>query len=149
MHRDLKSPNVLIGDQWEAKLCDLGLSRVKLNTYVDSGFGGGTFGWMGLLSAVVIGPPLILFVFHTHAHTHTHTHKPKAPEIIQSKKHDEKADIYSFGVILWELLTRSIPFQSMQPIQIACAVAFQGQLHPPTHTLPHSQLIMCCSHCWD
>lgn len=33
-----------------------------------------------------------------------------APEILRGEKYGEAADIYSFGVILWEMVTGDIPF---------------------------------------
>lgn len=37
-----------------------------------------------------------------------------APEVIRNdKKIDEKADVYSFGVIIWELLTEKIPYHGL------------------------------------
>ncbi len=34
-----------------------------------------------------------------------------APEVIKSKKYSEKADVYSFGIILWEMASRLPPFK--------------------------------------
>ena len=33
-----------------------------------------------------------------------------APEVIRGEKYDERADVYSFGVIMWEVVTRKEPF---------------------------------------
>ncbi len=33
-----------------------------------------------------------------------------APEVIQRKSYNHKADVYAFGIILWELITRQHPF---------------------------------------
>jgi serine/threonine protein kinase len=33
-----------------------------------------------------------------------------APEVIRGEKYSEKADVFSFGVIMWEVLTRKQPF---------------------------------------
>jgi hypothetical protein len=44
-----------------------------------------------------------------------------APEVLANRSYDEKADVYSFGIILWELLTRECPYEGMAPI--ACALA--------------------------
>jgi len=33
-----------------------------------------------------------------------------APEILREEEYTEKSDVYSFGMILWELITRKIPY---------------------------------------
>jgi hypothetical protein len=45
-----------------------------------------------------------------------------APEVLANRSYDEKADIYSFGIIVWELLTRECPYEGMTAIQCALAV---------------------------
>ena len=41
-----------------------------------------------------------------------------APEVITSKEYSEKADVYSFGIILWELSSRKRPYDGMQKTEI-------------------------------
>ncbi|XP_052881883.1 uncharacterized protein LOC108476245 isoform X2 [Gossypium arboreum] len=40
-----------------------------------------------------------------------------APEVLRNEPSDEKSDIYSFGVILWELATGKIPWENLNSIQ--------------------------------
>uniref|UniRef100_A0A383V826 Protein kinase domain-containing protein n=1 Tax=Tetradesmus obliquus TaxID=3088 RepID=A0A383V826_TETOB len=50
-----------------------------------------------------------------------------APEILRNEPSDEKADVYSFGVVLYELVTCSEPWTSLNPMQVVGAVGFAGQ----------------------
>lgn len=45
-----------------------------------------------------------------------------APEAMEQKGYTEAADVYSFGMVCWELFTREIPFSNMNPHQAALAV---------------------------
>ncbi|CAN8312455.1 unnamed protein product [Cochlearia groenlandica] len=94
VHRDLKSPNLLVDKNWVVKVCDFGLSRMKLSTYLSSKSTAGTAEWM-------------------------------APEVLRNEPADEKCDVYSYGVILWELFTLQQPWGKMNPMQVVGAVGFQ------------------------
>ncbi|XP_073270471.1 probable serine/threonine-protein kinase SIS8 isoform X2 [Primulina huaijiensis] len=48
-----------------------------------------------------------------------------APEILRNEPSNEKCDVYSFGVILWELFTLQQPWLGMNPMQVVGAVGFQ------------------------
>lgn len=39
-----------------------------------------------------------------------------APEVLLNKEYDESADLYSFGIVLWELLTQEDPFPNIQSL---------------------------------
>ncbi|HUG98371.1 MAG TPA: HEAT repeat domain-containing protein [Gammaproteobacteria bacterium] len=82
VHRDLKPANVLIDDERLVKVVDFGVAA--------AGAGGDT---QLTRTGYVIGSP-----------------KYMAPEQILGKKVDEKADIYSLGVMLYEMLTGVPPY---------------------------------------
>ncbi|MED6152547.1 putative serine/threonine-protein kinase sis8 [Stylosanthes scabra] len=94
VHRDLKSPNLLVDKNWVVKVCDFGLSRMKHSTFLSSRSTAGTAEWM-------------------------------APEVLRNEPSNEKCDVYSFGVILWELSTLQQPWGGMNPMQVVGAVGFQ------------------------
>lgn len=50
------------------------------------------------------------------------TYRWMAPEMIKRKSYGRKVDVYSFGLILWEMVTGTIPYDDMTPIQAAYAV---------------------------
>jgi hypothetical protein len=50
-----------------------------------------------------------------------------APEILANQPYAEPADVFSFGIILWELLTRECPYDGMTAIQCALAVLNRDQ----------------------
>ncbi|XP_022715867.1 serine/threonine-protein kinase HT1-like [Durio zibethinus] len=50
------------------------------------------------------------------------TYRWMAPEMIKRKSYGKKVDVYSFGLILWEMIAGTIPYEDMNPIQAAFAV---------------------------
>lgn len=50
------------------------------------------------------------------------TYRWMAPEMIKHKSYGRKVDVYSFGLILWEMATGTIPYEEMNPVQAAFAV---------------------------
>ncbi|KAJ4875182.1 Protein kinase superfamily protein [Raphanus sativus] len=50
------------------------------------------------------------------------TYRWMAPEMIRRKPHGRKADVYSFGLLLWEMVAGATPYEDMNPIQAAFAV---------------------------
>lgn len=71
-----------------------------------------------------------------------------APEFLRGEPSNEKCDVYSFGVILWELLTMQQPWSGLGPAQVVGAVAFQNRRLPiPKDTSP--ELAALVEACWD
>uniref|UniRef100_A0A453CS07 non-specific serine/threonine protein kinase n=5 Tax=Aegilops tauschii subsp. strangulata TaxID=200361 RepID=A0A453CS07_AEGTS len=70
-----------------------------------------------------------------------------APEFLRGEPSNEKCDVYSFGVILWELLTMQQPWGGLGPAQVVGAVAFQNRRLPiPKDTIP--ELAALVESCW-
>ncbi|KAL5769102.1 hypothetical protein ACOSQ2_015885 [Xanthoceras sorbifolium] len=78
----------------------------------------------------------------------TGTYRWMAPEMIQHRPYTQKVDVYSFGIVLWELITGLLPFQNMTAVQAAFAVVNKGA-RPiiPNDCLPALGEIM--TRCWD
>ena len=57
------------------------------------------------------------YLAHTATMTLVGTFPWMAPEVIQGLKSNESCDAYSFGVLLWEMLTREVPFKGMEGFQ--------------------------------
>lgn len=53
-----------------------------------------------------------------------------APEVLRNEPSNEKSDVYSFAVILWELATQEIPWNGLNPMQVVGAVGFMGRRLP-------------------
>ncbi|KAG7013685.1 Serine/threonine-protein kinase EDR1 [Cucurbita argyrosperma subsp. argyrosperma] len=71
-----------------------------------------------------------------------------APEVLRNEPSDEKSDIYSFGVILWELATEKIPWENLNTMQVIGAVGFMNQrLEIPKDVDPQwASIIESCWH---
>jgi hypothetical protein len=116
LHRDLKSSNILLDHQMRAKLSDFGLSRVKTESAAMTRQSVGTLPWM-------------------------------APELFESGvEYTPKADIYSYGIILWELSSRQKPFDKASEAQIIGAVTSGQRLDIP-EDCPHSMAKL-MGRCW-
>jgi serine/threonine protein kinase len=77
----------------------------------------------------------------------TGTYRYMAPEVIRHESYSSNADVYSFGICLWQLITREVPFATMTPIQAAYAVA-EGRRPPIPDSTPR-RLREIVSACWD
>ncbi|KAK9944258.1 hypothetical protein M0R45_009832 [Rubus argutus] len=78
----------------------------------------------------------------------TGTYRWMAPEVIEHKPYDHKADVFSFAIVLWELLTGKLPYEYLTPLQAAVGVVQKG-LRPtiPKHT--HPKLTELLEKCWQ
>ncbi|KAF8409256.1 hypothetical protein HHK36_005330 [Tetracentron sinense] len=70
-----------------------------------------------------------------------------APEMIKHKPYGRKVDVYSFGLVLWEMVAGTIPYEDMTPIQAAFAVVNKN-LRPviPVNCPPSLRALI--EQCW-
>ncbi|XP_062163679.1 serine/threonine-protein kinase STY17-like isoform X2 [Alnus glutinosa] len=78
----------------------------------------------------------------------TGTYRWMAPELIEHKAYDHKVDVFSFGVLLWELLTRKLPYEHLTPLQAAVGVVQKG-LRPTIPADTHPKLVELLERCWQ
>ncbi|GKB69620.1 serine/threonine-protein kinase STY17-like protein [Tanacetum coccineum] len=60
-------------------------------------------------------------------------------KVIEHKPYDHKADVFSFAIVLWELLTGEVPYSYLTPLQAAVGVVQQG-LRPTIPKQTHPKL---------
>ncbi|PKA61536.1 Serine/threonine-protein kinase HT1 [Apostasia shenzhenica] len=77
----------------------------------------------------------------------TGTYRWMAPEVINHQPYDLKVDVFSFAIVLWELATSKIPYDSMTPLQAALGVR-QG-LRPDLPDNMHPKLLDIMQRCWE
>ena len=71
-----------------------------------------------------------------------------APEMIQrTGQITEKVDVYSYGVILWELVTQEVPFAGCNQLQVMWLVASQHKRPPVPEETP-APLKDLLAKCW-
>ncbi len=90
VHRDLKPSNIMVDDHRQARLMDFGL--VKPAVEIDDGL--------------------------THAGRVVGTYRYMSPEQAQGHAVDGRSDLYSLGVILYELLAGAPPFVAQDPVAL-------------------------------
>lgn len=78
----------------------------------------------------------------------TGTYRWMAPEMIKEKCHTKKVDVYSFGIIMWELFTAMTPFDDLTPEQAAFAVC-QKNARPPIPTTCPNAFRIFIKRCWS
>ncbi|XP_028774557.1 serine/threonine-protein kinase STY17 isoform X2 [Neltuma alba] len=78
----------------------------------------------------------------------TGTYRWMAPEVIEHKPYDQKADVFSFGIALWELLTGELPYAYLSPLQAAVGVVQKG-LRPSIPKNAHPGLSELLQRCWQ
>ncbi|KAJ1285369.1 hypothetical protein BS78_03G274300 [Paspalum vaginatum] len=77
----------------------------------------------------------------------TGTFRWMAPEMMKHKAYGRKVDVYSFGLILWEMFSGSIPYEELNPFQAAFAV-FDKNVRPAIPTSCPAPVRLLIEQCW-
>lgn len=124
LHRDLKSSNVLLKEDLTAKIGDLATAKLMENVFES-----------------------------TIQSSRTGTFQWMSPEAIRGKKVSSSWDVYSYGILLWELLTHMVPFEHLglkipgQEFQLQVKIT-EGE-RPPIPDGCDPKLASLMQHCWD
>jgi len=118
IHRDLKPSNIMIDKEGNARIMDFGIAR----SMKEKGITG---------AGVMIGTPEYM-----------------SPEQAEAKEVDQRSDIYSLGLILYEMMTGKLPFCGDTPLRIAMKHNSEAPENPNEYNaqIPDdlSQLILKC-----
>ena len=76
------------------------------------------------------------------------TYQWMAPEVIKSQKYTEKADVFSFGIILWEIASREPPYRNVGGAQVSQEVV-NNDLRPNIPKSTPESFAKLMKKCWD
>ncbi|XP_056329582.1 proto-oncogene serine/threonine-protein kinase mos [Danio aesculapii] len=125
VHLDLKPANVLLSEQGVCKIADFGCS-FKISSTSDT-------------------------VTHLNEIGGTFTHR--APELLKGEEVCPRVDVYSFGITMWQLLTREPPFEGDRQYIMYAVVAYNLRPSTSRNVFTQSSIGQTCqkliSRCWD
>jgi eukaryotic-like serine/threonine-protein kinase len=123
IHRDLKSANVMVGPDGHVTLLDFGLAH-----QLDVGAGPHAFS-ASAVDVTAAGGTLPYM----------------APELLRGQGADTRTDLWSFGVLLYEMLTGQLPFAGQTAYEVGSAILNESPRRLPPHV--PSSLAACIVRC--
>jgi hypothetical protein len=72
-----------------------------------------------------------------------------APEMLEDNEFSEKADVYSFAVTVWEVLTGERPFAGLKPAQVIMKVCMKGHRPPVPEKTGLPAIVEVMQQCWS
>lgn len=130
MHRDLKSGNLLVSTNFEVKVADFGTSTIlgtRATTEQLEASG-------NLMMTRFVGTPLWM-----------------APEVLFGQTYSFSADVFSFGIVMWEIATRRWPWDEDPSIDSADRLrqaVLSGRRPTVTHECPPAYVRL-MQRCWS
>lgn len=119
IHRDLAARNLLIDDTYHVRVADFGFARAKEHA-ASKGY---TRSDMGPI-------------------------RWSAPEAMRKKMYSEASDVFSFGVVLFEIFQREMPWSGVETIDVLFRVCSGEQMSIDESTVP-PPLVELMRQCWD
>jgi serine/threonine protein kinase/tetratricopeptide (TPR) repeat protein len=105
IHRDLKPANIMVGDVGQTKVLDFGLSKIAAGSAAAKSSAAGSVTHLSTEAGTVLGTPAYM-----------------SPEQVSGRAVDERTDIFSLGVLLYEMVTGVRPFTGQSSAELTSSI---------------------------